>query len=468
MRGKIQNWGYFGLLILLGFTTKAQAPFCEFSSVFPSAQDRFNEATQTCRSLSLLEPNENLVEFGSYESKDKLLRFSTFLASNDNGIALFQWQEGTQCVSRFLTGNWVGKLQAIQELKMATCKTYLLLFEHLEENTLKQSLCYFTLKAGLIQIEEIRFTDESRVLLAEANDWLSGIREASADGKDTTGNYFELLENGFTIKSNMWVNGPGVMAFETENYLYTEDGIFSQDVGSVDVWFEPELESVTDTLKVIQQKIGSKTLTTTLLQSWFMTGRPWDYGVLETFMASYSFDGQTISSSEYNGFQDNVDEKKGSDKDSIWAGFKQFIPEYLLLADGSVIIRTLVASNQFAPGMCGSCDYITEEFVQIKNGFQKTLIRNAYMPTNDKSEMIVYSDGRKPTVKTFGDTDEEEGLTFNYIGTKWIKGKGWQIKLAVSMEGNEQDNLVFVPQFIPQGKFAKASLLKAKTSNKRI
>ncbi|MCF8253418.1 MAG: hypothetical protein K9H61_09325 [Bacteroidia bacterium] len=457
-----------GLLILLGFLAKAQAPFCQFSTLFPNAQERFVEATQTCRSLSLLEPNENLVEFGSYETKDKLLRFSTFMASNDNGIAMFQWQEGTQCVSRFLTGNWVGKLRSIQELKLANCKSYLLLFERLEENTLKQSLCYFTLKPGLIQLEEIKFTDENHVLLAEANDWLSGIREASPDGRDTTGNYFELLENGFTINSNMLVNGPGVMVYETENYLYAEDGIFSQDIGSVNVWFEPDLENVVDTIKVIQQKIGNKTLSTILMQSWFMTGRLWDYGVLETFSASYLYDGQTISSSEYNGFQDNIDEKKGSENDTLWNGFKQFIPEYLLLADGSVIFRTLVASNQFAPGMCGACDYITERFIQIKKGVQKTLISAAYMPTNDKSEIIVYHEGKKPTVKTFGDTDEEEGYTFNYIGTKWTKGKGWQIRLGATLNGNEQENLVFIPQFIPQGGFAKTSLLKAKASKNGI
>ncbi|MCX6259116.1 MAG: hypothetical protein NTW49_14625 [Bacteroidia bacterium] len=119
-------------------------------------------------------------------------------------------------------------------------------------------------------------------------------------------------------------------------------------------WFYPSLESLTDTLKVKEYKIGNYDIKAIATEKYEVVGE----GVLPILTVNYQINSQTIGYVLY----EKIDKNK-----------LNLLPDCRLQKDSSLIFLITNITNNNQRGMCGGCFYNTSEFWILRNNYSKKI-----------------------------------------------------------------------------------------------
>jgi hypothetical protein len=154
----------------------------------------------------------------------------------------------------------------------------------------------------------------------------------------------------------------------------------------------------------------------------------------------------------YEGYGEVDEEQEEIVKDKQWGGFDQFNPDYITLSDGSIVFRTYTVSNEFRSGMCGACDYLDENYTQIKGAKKYPLLHTYYNLGNGGGTYEIYTENGPQERQNFVIEDSDI-----YAGTFNLSPKPWKI-IFEYQKNDSKTILSYDLQIIPRPKMANIKL----------
>lgn len=402
----------------------AQKELCPFEGVYNDSTERIQDLRGLTDSVLGKDYLWPLVEqYGHYETPDKYLRMSTLLANTgDAGYIIFEWMKGNECkwliLNNELEGqDWIGRVKEIVRLKDSTQNSYLIHFENDQDGVLAHYLVNICLRPDTLFIKDLSLV-EAHSYSESDRSFISWIEDHMESENDSV----YLIPNGFHYIKNSTA-GEGLLSQKTSsNYVYDGES-FVQDIGTIEISFDPPIDSLP--VEVLFKKIthiGKDILKTRIERSSFVAGEYYAPEIYKRLSAIYEFKGQAISSSMYEGYNEEDEDQEEVAKDKEWGGFKQFKPDFIILSDGSIVFRTYTVSNDFRSGMCGACDYLDENYTQIKGAKKYTLMHAYYNLGNGGGNYELYLENGQTSTNDF---DSGEGSL--YAGTFNLSPKPWKI-----------------------------------------
>ncbi|OYU97647.1 MAG: hypothetical protein CFE21_04980 [Bacteroidetes bacterium B1(2017)] len=448
------------VLILLAIrpqTLYAQKGLCPFEGVYNDSNERIQDLRVTIDSLLGKDNRQPLVEvIGNYETADKYLRMSTLFDNTSNAsYILFEWMKGDQCRWLILNNNlegqdWIGRVKEIVRLKDSTQNSYLIHFEKDQDGLLGHYIVNICLRPDTVFVKDLSLVEVRSSYESERSFmyWLDHNLEGENDSV-----YF--IPNGFHYTKTSTASEGLMIQKSSSNYVYDGES-FVEDIGSIEISFDPPIDSLP--VEVLFRKnirIGNEILKTRIERSSFVAGDYYAPEIYKRLTAIYEYKGQTISSSRYEGY-DEEEDAENKEKDKQWGGFDQFKPDYVSLSDGSIVFRTYTVLNDFRSGMCGACDYLEENYTQIKGNKKYPLLHTYYNLGNGGGSYELYTEnGQMPTIEF----DSGDGSL--YAGTYNLSPKPW--KIIFDYQNSDSKIIQFYDlQIKPGPKKASIKLLKSK------
>ena len=356
---------------------------------------------------------KDLTQLNAIESSDHLVRFILIQDENFEKHLLVEWNYKGACISQILETDVIGHIQEIKKYNDVFGLNYFIKTK-IEKDGHQFLLCHH------LQIDSITASFRSmRFHSTREEDYIC------VDLNEGPNNYIEISENEIRFseelsnKAKITINRNGVL-----NYDSLERKMAMVEIHET---LSPPMEAqIPDTLYQSKTKLFNEPIATYILHYYDINGDEGNSQITDSYQVIYEFRSQKFISSFYTLNNPETDEK---------IPYSKFHPEYVILSNGSVLLKTQNLYNAFRSGMCGSCDYWDFSIHEVNKKSSEVVFKAEINLGMKSNSYEILSKGKVVQSSHFRIANDDAELNINDV--IWIRNKTWKIRLHEGEETKE-------------------------------
>ncbi len=348
-----------------------------------------------------------------YDSEDRLLRLVFFMNSSLEYWLICEWNYKGKCYSQLVETSGIGEFESLKKIENTTGLNYLIQ-SNLSNNDPVIICHHLQIDSNEAVFQPMRF---------------HSIREeeflAIPKSVDSENNYINITSNGISFTEKI-SNNNKVSILRTGNFVYDtfEKRMVLEEINEE---LSPPIEKqIPDTLFRYSSLIGKEKIRTYILQYVDMNGDEGNSQLCDLFKVIYLFRGQKFESELYTLTNPETEEK---------FDFSQFLPEYVQLTNGRVLLKTQNLNNAFRSGMCGACDFWDFSIHEVNKKSSKIVFNAAINLGMQSNSYEIYKNGNVIQSSHFRIGNDDAEMNFNDV--IWIRNKTWKIRFYEGEDSKE-------------------------------
>jgi hypothetical protein len=348
-----------------------------------------------------------------HDSEDHLLRLVFFMNSSLEYWLICEWNYKGKCYSQLVETSEIGEFESLKKIETTTGLNYLIQ-SNLSNNEPVIICHHLQIDSTVAVFQPMRF---------------HSIREeeflAIPKSVDSENNDINIISNGISFTQKI-SNNNKVSILRTGNFVYdTFEKRMVLEENNEEL--SPPIEQqIPDTLFRYSSQIGKEKIKTYILQYVDMNGDEGNSQLCDLFKVIYFFRGQKFESEFYTLTNPETEEK---------FDFSQFLPEYVQLTDGRVLLKTQNLYNAFRSGMCGACDFWDFSIHEVNKKSSQIVFNAAINLGMQSNSYEIFNKGNVIQSSHFRIGNDDAEMNINDV--IWIRNKTWKIRFYEGEDSRE-------------------------------
>jgi hypothetical protein len=396
------------LIFWSGIKLQAQ-DFTPFKERIPNEKECANDLFPLIKDSTFKE----LLIFKIIQSNDSLIRIIPFEDENEEKHLLVEWNYKGNCVSQLLETDAIGYIQEVKQYRSESNLNYFITSKIQIDGNLYLFCHHLQIDTIKAIFKPMRFhsTREEDYLCVD----ISYRKNNSIHFIENEIHYKEEISNLSDIK---------IIRNRILNFDSLEQRMVMVEIN--EELIPPIEKQIPDTLFRNSSLIGKEKIRTYILQYVDMNGDEGNSQLCDLFKVIYLFRGQKFESELYTLTNPETEEK---------FDFSQFLPEYVQLTDGRVLLKTQNLYNALRSGMCGTCDFWDFSIHEVNKKSSQIVFNAAINLGMQSNSYEIYKNGNVIQSSHFRIANDDAELNFNDV--IWIRNKTWKIRFYEGEDSRE-------------------------------
>jgi hypothetical protein len=348
-----------------------------------------------------------------HDSEDHHLRLVFFMNASLQYWLICEWNYKDKCYSQLVETTEIGELENLKKIETKNGLNYLI--QTYQANIDPVNLCHhLQIDSTEAIFQPMRFhstREEEFLSISKPDDSNNSFIHISSSGID----FAEKISNN----EKAFIKRTGELVYDTSERRMVLEEINEE--------LSPPIEQqIPDTLFRYNSLIGKEKIRTYILQYVDMNGDEGNSQLCDLFKVIYLFRGQKFESELYTLTNPETEEK---------FDFSQFLPEYVQLTNGRVLLKTQNLYNAFRSGMCGACDFWDFSIYEVNKKSSQIVFNAAINLGMQSNSYEIFNKGNVIQSSHFRIGNDDAEMNINDV--IWIRNKTWKIRFYEGEDSKE-------------------------------